>query len=382
MERYPAWIEIDESQLRKNLRAIRNRIGKRLFCLPVKGDAYGHGAGAIARVAGEEGVDLLGVATLQEAEELKKEGVKIPIFLFGAIHEGQIDALLASGIEFTISSQYKAELVAKRVCPGSSKCRVHVEVDTGMQRTGVRPESLPSLIDRLEQLGCFEQVGIYSHLASSDVPEDASTLRQIECFYNLLEKLRGWKGIAHLANSGGVLHYPDSWFDMVRPGLLSYGYCPNENDRLPGEISPFLSLRAHISYFKVVEPGEGIGYGHEYTTQERSRIITIPVGYGDGYRRALWDNQAEVLIRGQRFPIAGRICMDQFMVNLKNSEAYVGEEVTLIGRQGEGEIPLWEIARKSNTNPYEVLCGLGKRLPRIFRYIPVPLERHPKSMCI
>ncbi|MBI3900554.1 MAG: alanine racemase, partial [Chlamydiia bacterium] len=300
---HPAWIEIDTAQFRKNLRAIRRKIGHRSFCLPVKADAYGHGLCPIAKIAEEEGIDILGVACLQEALALRHAGIRLPILHFGAICEEQIDPLLDCEVELTISSKYKAALIAKRCQLRSIQCKVHIEVDTGMRRSGVKPESVAGLLAKIEELKCFEVVGIYSHFATADKPCDPCAFTQIDSFTQLLNQLGPFYGKAHLANSGGVAYYPDSWLDMVRPGLLAYGYFPNGEKDPEGDIAPCLSLHAEISYFKVIGRGEGVSYGHVYKTTEESRIVTVPVGYGDGYRRILW-NQASVLIREERFPIA------------------------------------------------------------------------------
>src|SRR3990167_4140991 len=362
---HPAWIEINTSQFRNNLRAIRKKIGERRFCLPVKADAYGHGLCEIGKIAEEERIDILGVACLQEVVALRKAGIQLPILHFGAICEEQIEALLDYKVELTISSKYKAELVEKKYRQEAPKCKAHIEVDTGMRRTGVKIESVPGLIASMEKLCCFDLVGIYSHFATADRPNDPSALAQIDSFTGLLHGLKAGQWKAHLANSGGVAYYPDSWLDMVRPGLLAYGYFPNGEKDLEGKIAPCLSIHARVSYFKVVAEGEGISYGHAYKTKNECGIVTVPIGHGDGYRRSLW-NKASVLIRGRRFPIAGMICMDQFMVDIGKNEAYVGDQVTLIGIQENEEISLWEISRLADSIPYEILTGFGKRLPRIY----------------
>ncbi|MGB7977767.1 MAG: alanine racemase [Chlamydiales bacterium] len=353
---HPAWIEIDLDQFLKNLREIRKMIGISRLCLLVKANAYGHGLIGTAKAAVQGGVDCLGVSCLQEGVQLREAGLAIPILVLGAIHEDQVDDLVRNGLEFTISSQFKADLVSQRV---THKCRVHLEVETGMQRTGVRCPTALRLIDHLRALPCFELVGVYSHLATADRPSDPTALQQIEAFRDLIRHppFRGL--VAHIANSGGVVYYPESHLDMVRPGLLAYGYPPFP---LP-PFAPCFSLKSKVSYFKVVEAGVGIGYGHTYTTKKKTRIVTIPIGYGDGYRRAL-SNRGSVLIRGRRFPIAGTICMDQFMVDVGDAEVYVGDEVVLIGRQGDQEISLMEIAKMCDTIPYEVLCWFNERLPR------------------
>ncbi len=356
---HPAWIEIDTAQFRKNLAEIRLMIGDRHFCLPVKANAYGHGLCPIGKIAEDAGVNSLGVARLKEALLLRESGLQIPIILFGPAHEDQIDAALRLSIEPTISSKYKAELFAKKC---KKKLKVHLEIDTGMRRTGVREENALDLLSYVDQLDCFDVVGIYSHLATADTPNDPFALKQIDAFRKIAEAVAN-RGIrCHLANSGGVAFYPASHFDMVRPGLLAYGYLPNAMEH--PQIKPILSLKAKVSYFKVVEPDTGISYGHEYHTRSRSRIATIPIGYGDGYRRAF--SQASVLIRSKLYPIAGTICMDQFMVDLGSAgEAYVGDEVTLIGQIPE-EISLWSLAKKINSTPYELLCSFNERLPRFY----------------
>ena len=353
---HPTWIEVDLTQFRKNLAIIRNHVGKSKFCLPVKANAYGHGLVGIAKAAAAEGVDCLGVSCLREGVSLRQAGILTPILVLGAIHEEQVDDLIHFHLEFTISSPFKADLVAKKR-PG--KCRVHLEVDTGMQRTGVRCASALHLIQHVRSLSCFEVVGIYSHLATADHPNDPFALQQIRAFKHLIQQAPFQGLTAHLANSGGVTHFPEAHLDMVRPGLMAYGYSSL------AALAPCFSLKSKVSYFKVVPADTGIGYGHTYVTQKQTRIVTIPIGYGDGYRRAL-SNRGSVLIRGKRFPIAGAICMDQLMVDVGDAEIYVGDEVVLIGRQGEEEISLMEIASLCDTIPYEVLCLLNERIPRVY----------------
>lgn len=361
---HPAWIEIDVVQWVRNLCAIRKRIGTRRFCLPVKANAYGHGL-SLAKIAQEIGIDLLGVSCLQEAARLRSQGISMPVLVFGAIHEDQIDDLLALDVELTISSKYKAELVARRCIFLQKKCRVHIEVDTGMQRTGVRPESVADLVSFMDGLKCFELIGLYSHLATSNVADDPFAKFQIAAFRSLTERFKVRQLVFHLANSGGIIHYPESYFDMVRPGLLCYGYCSQQHENFDAQILPCFCLKAKISYFKVVKEGEGIGYGRSYLTRKQTRIVTIPIGYGDGYRRSLAEG-GKVLIRGKRFPIVGAICMDQLMVDIGEREAYVGDEVVLIGKQGKEEISLWEICHQAQSIPYEMLCGFNDRLPRVY----------------
>ncbi|HEX4839573.1 MAG TPA: alanine racemase, partial [Rhabdochlamydiaceae bacterium] len=221
---HPAWIEVDLQQFYKNIAIIRNHIGTRLFCLPIKANAYGHGLCEIGKAAQAAGIDYLGVAHLQEGIRLRKAGVTIPVLVLGAIHEDQIDDLIDYDLEFTISSKFKAQLVAEKL--HGRTCRVHLEVDTGMQRTGVRPETAKTLLPYLQSLPNFAVVGIYSHLATADKPQDPLALKQIEAFQAVLNEFKDLPLLRHLANSGGTAYFPETHLDMVRPSLMTFGYLP------------------------------------------------------------------------------------------------------------------------------------------------------------
>ena len=363
---HPAWIEINLKSFQHNLALIRHRIGSKRLCCVVKANAYGHGLVPIAKAACQGGADYFGVAHLQEGIALRKAKIDLPILVLGAIHEDQIEDLIRYQLEFTISSPYKAKLVAEKAAHLKAKCPVHLEIDTGMRRTGVRVESALPLIDYLQSTACFELKGIYSHFVMSETANDPVTLQQLEQFLALKKRVGASAGslIWHMANSGGVLFYPESHLDMVRPGLLCYGLSPQ--GAMP-DLQPALSLKAKISYFKVVAPQQGISYNHTYRTSVQTRVVTIPVGYGDGYRRD-FSNRMNVLIRGKRYSISGSVCMDQFMVDIGDHEAYVGDEVVLLGRQKDQEISLSEMARVAQTDPREILCHFNERIPRIYRY--------------
>jgi alanine racemase len=361
---HPAWIEIDLGQFKKNIRAVRRLIGESLFCLCVKADAYGHGLSEAGRAAQEEGVDYLAVSCLKEGVALRLAGISIPILVLGAIHEDQIQGFIEWNLEFTISSKYKADLVVDLCTRIGKSCRVHLEVDTGMRRTGVRPETARELLPWMMDQKAFHVVGVYSHFATGDLPNHPFAREQIRQF-RLLRDHFGKGLIWHLANSGGVALYPDSHFDMVRPGLLCYGYFPDGTVDPAGEIAPCFSLKAKVSYFKVVEANEGISYGHTYKTAKKTRVVTVPLGYGDGYLRS-FSNKGVVLIRNRKYKISGVVCMDQFMVDIGNDEVYIGDEVTLIGNQGIQRISLEEASFIAESVPYELLCSLKGRLSRIY----------------
>ncbi len=362
-EHHPAWFEIDLGRFCANLAQVRKRVGQRLVCCILKANAYGHGIIPIAKAAEHSRmVDSFGVAHLSEAILLRNAGISLPILVLGAIHEDQIEDLICTQVEFTVGSLYKAKLVAEKTERLGAICPVHVEVDTGMRRTGVRPESVFALIEFLLSKPCFSLKGVYSHFAMSETPDNETSLRQIESFIRLKEKIPLPGIIWHLANSGGIAFYPDSWLDMVRPGLLCYGLT-FQGALL--DLQPCMELKANVSYFKVVEEGEGISYGHIYRTDKQTRVVTIPVGYGDGYRRD-FSNRMQVLLRNKSYRIAGAVCMDQFMVDIGGDEAYVGDEAVLIGRQGDLEITLEEMAKVSGTDPREILCHFNERIPRVY----------------
>lgn len=355
---HPTWVEIDVEQFRKNIQAVRNLIGSTLYCLPIKADAYGHGLVDIGKIAVEEGVDYLAVAHASEGVILRKEGIRVPILVMGAIHKEQVEDLLGFDLEVSVSSRLKAELIREQCKKWQKQCKVHIEIDTGMHRTGMRPESAMLLYKQLCSDPFLDVVGIYSHFASTDV----RGTEQMEAFQNIcgaLAPIAKKPLIKHIGNSAGIVAFSRSLLDMVRPALISFGYGELEG------IAPCFSLKSTVSYFKVVEKGKGISYGHTFYTQKTSRIVTISIGYGDGYRRDL-SNKGHVLIRGKKYPIVGTICMDQFMVDVGEDDIFVGDEVVLIGKQGNEEITLQEIANLCNTIPYEILCGLNQRVPRIY----------------
>ncbi|MFN3233784.1 MAG: alanine racemase, partial [Gammaproteobacteria bacterium] len=325
--------------------------------------AYGHGLVPIAQAAQSMGIDYLGVSCLQEAVLLRQAGIQCRILVLGSINERQVSEFLTYHLELTISSLAKAKLLARACAGKKDKVKVHVKVDTGMHRTGTRVDSTEEVLNYICDSGCFEVVGIYSHFATSDRPDDPFAKAQIEMFRRFKEKAEKDfpKAIFHLANSGGIVHYPESHFDMVRPGKLVFGVYPT--DLLPTQST--FTVKAKISYFKVVPANQGVSYGHTHRTSTQTRVVTVPLGYGDGYRRGL-SNKSHVLIHGKKYPVIGTICMDQFMVDIGEDSAYVGDEVVLVGRQGNNEITLEYLAQLCDTIPSEMLCGFNDRLPRMY----------------
>lgn len=363
---HPAWIEVDLEQFKKNIMLIRDYVQQRKICIPIKANAYGHGLIPIAQAAVEVGVDYLAVSCLQEAILLRQAKIRCAILVLGSIYPNQIKYFLQHDLEITISSLAKAQYLvdALHELKHPHPIKVHVEIETGMQRTGIRIESSRKLFDYLEQHPLLNVRGIYTHLATADDKDNAFTQQQIHCFLSFANEIKSRypNAIFHMANSGGTFYWRESHLDMVRPGKLAFGYYPTQ----PLLTQPIFSIKARISYFKVVQKGLGISYNHRFITTEDTRIVTVPIGYGDGYRRAL-SNKGEVLIHGKRYPIVGIICMDQFMVNIGSDSAYVGDEVVLVGKQGNEEITLNELAVKCDTVPSEILVNFNDRLPHLYR---------------
>ena len=368
---HPAWIEINLIQFKKNLQAIKQHIGLNTkLCVPIKANAYGHGLIPIARAAVNAKVDYLGVSCLQEGILIRQAGLKVPVLVLGAIHVDQIQDFIDYDLEFTISSLYKAKLVAKACESLKQTVKVHLEIDTGMNRTGVRVETAPEALNFILENECFKLKGVYSHLATADDPNHPFSHIQINKFIDFLIKHNlkdNPQIICHLANSAGVACLPESHLDMVRPGLLAFGYYPRPDipDNL-NVIKPFFSIRAKVSYFKKVSKGEGISYNHSHIAKDDIHLLTIPLGYGDGLRRCL-SNKASILLNGKRYPMVGNICMDQFMVDTGRDPGYVGDIVTVVGKDQTEEITIQDLSRLCATIPYEILCGFNDRLPRIYQ---------------
>lgn len=362
----PTVMTIDLSALRHNVRVLRAHIGSKTRLMGVvKANAYGHGLVPCAQAIVSEGADALGVALVEEGVELRREGITVPILVFGGILTDQIEIYIKHDLDLTASSPSKLQQiddVARRL---GKRARVHIKIDTGMGRIGVRPESAPELFRVAAGASHCDVVGIFSHLATADEPDRTFTDRQTALFREVTSQ---WKGVTrpllHLANSAAVLRYRETHFDMVRPGIALFGVMPGGDVVNSLGLKPVMRVTSRVVYFKVVPAGNSVSYGRTWIAPVDSRVVTVPIGYGDGYPRAL-SNRGEVLIRGKRFPIVGRVCMDQIMINIGNGEAYNGDEVVLIGSEGSERVSLEELASSIGTIPYEILTALNLRIPRI-----------------
>lgn len=366
----PTHAEINLDRLTANYRAIETAVYPAQLMPILKANAYGHGLIPIAHHMAQLGAPYLGVAFLEEGILLRQAGVTIPILVLGGIIGNQIPHFLKYGLTLTASSVEKIERINAAAQQLGLTAKVHLKIDTGMERIGIHYYSADNLLQAALRCNHCQVEGIFSHFANADAAHLDSAKLQLERFQEVLyfyerhslppPKLR------HMANSGAILQLPASHFDMVRPGILLYGVYPSAEVSRTIVVQPALSWKSRVVYFKVVKPGHPVSYGSTWQSDHMVRVVTVPVGYGDGYfRRA--SGRAQVVIRGQRYPVVGRICMDQMMVNIEWDSAYNNDEVVLIG-EGEGKtaVSVEEIAEWAGTIPYEVLTNINTRVPRVY----------------
>ena len=362
----PTRIRVDLDAIGHNFHALQAHAGVPVMGI-VKANAYGHGLVPTALHLQAQGVGQFGVALVEEGLALRRAGVTVPILVMGGIHAPQVSQFLACDLEVTVSSIAKLRQVEAAAETTGRKAVVHLKVDTGMERIGVHSENAGAFIEAAVASPWCTVKGIYSHLACADDPASPMTHEQLQRFLHAcghFDRIGAPTPIRHLANSGGVLHFPETCLDMVRPGIALYGVMPDPASRRTVDLRPALSLVSKVVYFKVVKAGRTVSYGATWTAPTDTRVITVPIGYGDGYPRSL-SSRGEVLVRGERHPIVGRVCMDQFMVDLgPGGSAYNEDEVVLIGGQGSDAISCEAVALAAGTIPYEILTGLNARIPR------------------
>ena len=366
----PTWVEIDLNALRHNLLAIKKRVGPQINILGiVKADAYGHGDYEVSRVLLSNGVEMLGIAIVEEGIQLREKGIKTPLLILGGIFEEQIDTVIQYDLTPTVYDLKLADVLSKRAYHFNKVIKVHVYVDTGMGSIGVKHNKAVEFIKSLKDMKNLFIEGIYTHCSSSDENDSSFTNLQIKRFRAILDALDTIKvriPLRHMANSGAILGYPEAYFNMVRPGLSLYGLYPSEDVSRDICIRPVMSFKTRIIHIKDMESGDVVGYGRTYRVTKPIRVATLPLGYDDGYNRLL-SNQGEVIIRGKKASVIGRVCMDQCFVDVTNiKDVSVGDEVVLYGRQGQETISIESVAEQLNTVPYEVTCNISKRVPRIY----------------
>jgi len=362
----PTWAEVDLTAVAHNLKVVRRLIEPHVLVMAcVKADAYGHGLVQVSKKLVSSGVDYFGVASIDEGASLRQAGIRTPILILGLIQQESIPALLKFSLTPAVCEAGFAHALQKYCRRRNSRMSVHIKVDTGMGRIGVSHANAVSLAQEIAGLKNVAIGGIFTHLACADTNR-RFTLEQIDIFQAILSEVRGLGirvPLAHAANSMGVIGYKASHFNMVRPGLMLYGLYPRDN--LNVTLKAVLSLRTKVIYAKRLPAGSGVSYGHTYTLSKAATVATLPIGYGDGYPRNL-SNQAPVLIEGELFRISGRVCMDQLMVDVGNMDVRAGDDAVLIGAQGKKRITAEELAALSGTIPYEIVCGLGSRIPRVY----------------
>jgi len=360
------WAEVNLLNLKNNFKEIKRIVGRKVkVMVTVKADGYGHGIIQVARALKDDGVDFLGVACIDEGIHLRQEGIDLPVLILGLVLKDDIEPLFEYNLTPTVCSYDLAVAINKRAQELNKTLSIHIKIDTGMGRIGVMCKDALGVIKKISKLKALKLEGVFTHFTLADVNKDF-TLYQIDVFNELIKNLRR-SGIhiplVHSANSVGLINYKNSHFNMVRPGLVTYGLYPSDEIKI--NLKPLLSLKTKVVYVKRVPKGYGISYGYTYVTKNNSTIVTLPIGYGDGYPRNL-SNLGPALIKGKRFKISGRVCMDQIMVDVGDTPVKVGDEVVLIGSQGKNTITAEEIASLSGTIPYEIVCGLGSRIPRIY----------------
>jgi len=367
----PTVAEIDLKSLEFNYQQLQRRIPKGVKVLAVvKADAYGHGAVPISLKLERLGVEYLGVAISDEGVELRRRRVKTPILILGGIYKEDADQVLKYNLTPVVFQKESLRLLTKAAERWQKKVRVHLKVDTGMGRLGVPLDLWPNFLRELRRFPKIEIEGILSHFSMTDGEEEAFTANQWRKFQRAVAIAKEM-GISckylHMASSAILTAFPSYSGNLVRPGIVLYGSYPSPMSKNLIQLKPVMTLKTHIHFLKWVAPGARISYGGTFVTKRKSLIATLPIGYADGYSRHL-SNQGEVLVRGKRAPVVGKVCMDFIMVDVTDiPNVSLGDEVVLMGKQGKDQITAEEIAKKTNSISYEVLCLIGKRVPRVYK---------------
>lgn len=392
METRPNWAEVSLSALRHNFRVVQDHLGASVtICAVVKCNAYGHGVEECAPALQQAGATWFGVTSTDEGIVLRESGITARVLVMCGLYPGEEDEALRHALTPAVFRLEQAEALARAAARcGVARTSIHLKIDTGMGRLGLPLSELPAFAEKLKQLPEIDLEGVFSHLASSEVLDDDDTALQIERFENALDTLSAHDlhpRLRHLANSGAVAARPNTWYNFVRPGLALYGYeqpiyrdgfLVKDSPALP--LRPVLAWKTHVLGLRDVPAGQPLGYNGVYVTPAAARIAVVSVGYGDGLSRkvsihagdpvpSLEDDPAvgrgEVLVRGRRAPMVGRISMDLTLLDVTRIPGVsIGDEVVLIGRSGDQTITAWDLAHSSDTVVYETLCNLSKRVPR------------------
>ncbi|HOQ06432.1 MAG TPA: alanine racemase [Clostridiales bacterium] len=367
-----AWAEIDLDAIAYNTREIKKLTGSNVEMMGVvKADAYGHGVLEVVRTLLDNGVTQLAVSMLDEAIQIRKMGIDVPILILSYTDPARADEVIRNEVTQTVFSLDLAEALSAAAVRLGRNAKVHVKVDTGMSRVGFMPghTAVKNIMEMAKMPG-IEIEGIFTHFASADEADRSYTMMQFDRFMSLcseLEKAGIHIPVRHACNSAGTLQYPEMHLDMVRPGIILYGLYPSREVQWKIDLKPAMTLKANVIYVKDVDRDVCISYGRTFRTTRKSRIATVPIGYADGYTR-LMSNKGKMLVNGEFAPVVGRICMDQCMLDVTDlkHEVHVGDEVVIFGRQNGASISVDEIAEQVGTINYELVCIIGKRIPRVY----------------
>ncbi len=366
----PTWAEIDPNAFRRNLTALAGVLapGVRMIVV-LKADGYGHGAVPLARAAAAlPGLPLwgFGVSSVEEGQALREAGLKTPVLILGSLFPfDAFEVALRHDLTPTVASLAAAQALERTAGALKRRAAAHVKIDTGMGRIGVSPKAAAQTLEAVLKSPSLRLEGVYTHLAQADSAE--VTRNQLDLFEQAVAPLRAGQVpfLAHVANSAAVLRHPRAHLDAVRPGLALYGICPSEDLRSRADLSPVMAWKTRVVFLKTVQPGTPVSYGGTFRFEKAARVATLPVGYADGYRRSL-SNKGQVLVRGRRCPVVGRVTMDQILVDVTQVPGVdVGDEAVLLGAQGRDRISAEELARWADTIPYEIVCGVSARVPRV-----------------
>jgi alanine racemase len=366
----PTLVEVDLNRLTNNFYAIRQHVAPAKVMPILKANAYGHGLLRVAQLMESLGADYIGVAVLEEGILLRENGIHMPILVLGGILGNQVPGFLKYDLTITASSVDKLCQVDEIASQLGVKAKVHLKIDTGMERIGVHYYNAHSFLETALKCRSINLEGIYSHFANADLPDLTDARNQLKRFQEVLSFYEKHSlpppPMRHMANSPAILQLSEANFDMIRPGLLLYGVYPSMQIPHTVIVQPALSWKSRVVYFKVIQPGHPVGYGSTWQTDHMVRAVTAPVGYGDGYFRSM-SHKAHVLLRGKKYPVVGRISMDQIVINIEWDSAYNDDEVILIGESGGESITCEDLAEWAGTIPYEILTNINTRVPRIYK---------------
>jgi len=364
----PTRVEVDLKILADNFRAIKAYVNNSKVMPILKANAYGHGLVRVAQLYQNLKVDYLGVAVVEEGILLREMGIKMPILVLGGVWGNQIPLFLKHNLAITASSIDKLKQIDETASQMKVKAKVHLKIDTGMERLGVHYYNAEKFLEAAYSYKNIFVEGIYSHFATSESDDLTFTRLQLNRFKEVLEffgKRSIKPPLRHISNSGAILQLPESNLDMVRPGIMLFGVYPSKNIKKTVSIKSALTWKSLVVYFKVIKAGYAVGYGLTYKPDNNIRAVTIPVGYGDGYFRSM-SHKAKVLLNGKLYPVIGNISMDQIVVNIENDSAYNSDEVILLGSDGKNTITAGNLAEWAGTIPYEILTNINTRVPRIY----------------